>query len=45
MGERDACTTVDRLAREARDRAYEGVARVAFTDMHVRRDIAERYVR
>jgi phosphoribosylamine--glycine ligase len=30
--------------REARDRAYEGVARVAFTDMHVRRDIAARYV-
>lgn len=30
--------------REARDRAYEGVAKIAFTDMHVRRDIAARYV-
>ncbi|HTV00411.1 MAG TPA: phosphoribosylamine--glycine ligase [Luteitalea sp.] len=30
--------------REARDRAYAGVEKIAFTDVHYRRDIAARYV-
>jgi phosphoribosylamine--glycine ligase len=30
--------------REARDRAYEGVAKIGFTDMHYRRDIAAKFV-
>ena len=31
--------------KAARDRAYEAVARIAFKDMHFRRDIATRYAR
>ena len=30
--------------REARDKAYDGVAKIDFTDMHYRRDIALKYV-
>jgi phosphoribosylamine--glycine ligase len=30
--------------RAARDRAYQGVARISFTDMEFRRDIAAKYV-